>query len=260
MNQVYDCALGRVTCLVDGAKVFGAEVFPSVEPDYRLALLGAAGETEIRTEFNAFLLELPGQPLTLVDVGCGQLFGPDAGKLAGLLAAQGIAASDVERVIFTHLHGDHVGGTLDGDTLVFPNAEMLVHKDELTRWWGTGRPGDLFQSVYAGRIQPVGDAQELSPGIVTWHLPGHTPGHMGLRLADALVIVGDIMHAEVLQLPDPQIASMYDDDPEVGRASRLAALAEIADRGLVYAGGHQLGPAKFGRLKRQGKSFVKVAA
>lgn len=258
--ESFDSALGRVTCLVDGEMVFGPEVFPSVAQDRMAALLSAAGETEIRTEFNAFLLEVPGQPLTLVDAGCGVLFGPNGGRMMGLLAARGIAPGDIERVIFTHLHGDHVGGALEGDRAVFERAEILIHKDELTRWTGTGRPGEALLQAYGGRIQPVSDAQDLSPGLVIWHLPGHTPGHMGLRLADDLVIVGDILHGEVLQLTDPAIATMYDDDAELAAQTRSAALEEIATRGVVYCGGHQLGPHKFARLQRDGAGYRKDAA
>lgn len=258
--ESFDSALGRVTCLVDGETVFGPEVFPAVAEDRMAALLNAAGETEIRTEFNAFLLELPGQPLTLVDAGCGTLFGPRGGRMAGLLAAQGITPGDIERVIFTHLHGDHVGGAIEGDRAVFERAEILIHQDELPRWWDTGRPGETLQELYGGRIQPVSDGQELSPGLVSWHLPGHTPGHMGLRLADDLLIVGDIVHGEILQLADPEIATMYDDDAELATQSRVAALEEIAARGVVYCGGHQLGPQKFGRLQRDGAGYRKVAA
>lgn len=256
----FDSALGRVTCLTDGQVVFGPDVFPAVSPQDMADSLAAAGEQGVRTEFNAYLLALPGQPLTLVDAGCGALFGAAGGGLGAALAGLGIGPGDVERVIFTHLHGDHVGGALDGAAPVFPTAEMLVHPDELTRWHGTGRPGDLFQAAYAGRIRTVEANEELAPGLVVWHLPGHTPGHIGLRLADDLVIVGDIMHGELLQLPNPGIATKYDDDPALAEVSRRAALAEIADRGLVYCGGHQLGPQKFGRLVRQGAGYTKVPA
>lgn len=259
MTAFYDSNAGRVTCLTDGAASFAPEIFADLPVAEQDRLLAAAGEAEIRTEFNCFLLEAPGQPLTLVDAGGGALMGDKAGALAGLLAARGIAPGAVERIVFTHLHRDHVGGALEGDRAVFPNAEVVMLDVEKDFWQGTDENGGALIAAYEGRIRTVADGDEIAPGIVAWHLPGHTPGHMGLRLGGDLVIVADILHAEILQLPHPDLSPVYDVDGAQGAATRRAALAEIADRDLVYTGGHQLGPMKFGRLRRAGQGFEKIA-
>ncbi len=257
---VHDSSAGRVTCLTDGAMSFAPEVFAALPEAERDALLAAAGESEIRTEFNCFLLEQPGAAPVLIDAGCGPLFGDKGGALAGQLADRGIAPEAVEKVIFTHLHRDHVGGALDGDAAVFPNAEIIMLDVERGFWQGkTDQPGGVLIAAYEGRIRTVSDGDEILPGVHAWHLPGHTPGHMGLRIGDDLVIVADILHAELLQLPHPEVSSIYDTDGAQGAETRRAALAEIADNDLVYCGGHQLGPQKFGRLRRAGQGFEKVA-
>lgn len=259
MAERFDSTAGRVTCLTDGAASFAPEIFADLPAAEQDRLLAAAGESEIRTEFNCFLLERPGAAPVLIDAGGGALMGDKAGALAGQLADRGIAPAAVGQIIFTHLHRDHVGGALDRDRAVFPNAEVVMLDAEHEFWRGTDDNGGVLIAAYDGRIRPVADGDEIAPGIVAWHLPGHTPGHMGLRVGDDLVIVADILHAEILQLPHPELSPVYDVDGAQGAATRRAALAEIADRNLVYGGGHQLGPRKFGRLRHAGQGFEKIA-
>ncbi|WP_323782981.1 MBL fold metallo-hydrolase [Thalassovita sp.] len=260
MEHVFNSVAGRVTCLTDGVMSFAPEVFAALPGAERDALLAAAGETDIRTEFNCFLLEQPGAAPILIDAGCGVLMGDKAGALAGQLAERGIAPGAVERIIFTHLHRDHVGGALDGERAVFPNAEIVMLDAEKAFWQGKlDQPGGVLIAAYEGRIRTVSDADEIVPGVLAWHLPGHTPGHMGLRIGDDLVIVADILHAELLQLPHPELSPIYDTDGGQGAETRRAAMAEIAARDLVYGGGHQLSPEKFGRLRPAGQGFAKIA-
>jgi len=88
-----------------------------------------------RVTVNAFLVHLPDR-LVLVDAGCGGVMGPDMGRLAANLTAIGVAPGDVDTVLATHLHPDHVGGLVDGEgRAVFPNAELVVHEAE-PRFWG----------------------------------------------------------------------------------------------------------------------------
>lgn len=260
MTESYDSTAGRLTCLTDGAASFAPEIFADLPVADQNALLSAAGEAEIRTEFNCFVLEQPGEAPVLIDAGGGALMGDKAGALAGLLADKGIAPEAVGTIIFTHLHRDHVGGALDGDKPEFPNAEAVMLDVERDFWQGkSDQPGGMLIAAYEGRIRTVSDGDEILPGVRAWHLPGHTPGHMGLRIGDDLVVVADILHAELLQLPHPEVSPIYDTDGAQGAATRRAALEEIADNGLVYVGGHQLGPQKFGRLRRAGQGFEKTA-
>ena len=246
----------EVLCLTDGGTVFGPEVFPDLPAVTRAAFLADAGLTDVQTEFNAYVLRFSDGRITLVDTGCGAIFGPRGGRLAGLLKALEIAPADVSRIIFTHLHGDHCGGALDDGRLVFPDAEIVIHKAESAHWQGKDAPGGRLLGLVQARL--VEDGADLGDGIRVWALPGHTPGHMGLRL-DGLVLVGDVIHSEALQLPDPHNATKYDVDPAAALQSRTQALAEVADQGLIWSGSHMLGPQKFARLTRDGAGFRRVA-
>ena len=249
----------EVICLTDGAKVFDREVFADLPGDELEFRLNAAGLDEIRTEFNCFVIRDPGGALTLVDTGCGTAFGPGAGFMAGLLDGMGIAPGDIGQVVYTHLHGDHCGGSLDdAGRFLFDRAEVVMHPDEAAHWRGKDALGGRVLAACEDRLRLSDGA--VAEGLELWPLPGHTPGHCGLRIGDDLVIVADIVHSEALQIPDPETCPVYDVDKPMARVSRRAAMEEIAAKGLVWTGGHVLGPDKFGRLEAAGQGFRKVAA
>lgn len=248
----------QVSCLTDGQGSFAPEVFPELSEIECKARLAAAGEADIRTEFNAFLIEGDGV-LTLVDAGYGALAGAKGGRVLGLLADMGVAPAQIGRLVFTHLHGDHCGGALGDGGLVFPNAEVVMHPAEAQHWQGSDTPGGRVLAALGGRIRLLDDGQEVAPGLTFWHLPGHTPGHSGLRVGNGLVLVADIVHSEALQLQDPHCCTKYDVDPALARETRRRAMDEVAQRGLVCAGGHLLGPDKFARLVVVGQGYAKVA-
>lgn len=255
-GDAYRAGCWQVSCLVDGGLTFGADVFPGVSARRQAELLAAAGLSGAETEFNAYVLRHDDGRVWLVDTGCGSAFGPAGGRMPARLAEMGIAPGDVSRVIFTHLHGDHCGGALVDRAPVYAEAEVVLHAREAAHWRGTDAPGGQVLAACADRLRRVGDGESLGDGIEVWALPGHTPGHMGLRIGETLVLAGDIVHSEALQLPDPRNATKYDVDAAQALASRRAALDEIADRGLVWAGSHMIG-AKFARLERAGGGYVK---
>lgn len=251
--------VAEVFCLADGASDFGAQVFPSVDADTLSLRLSAAGDSTIRTAFNAFLIR-QGQALTLVDTGYGALAGDKGGALPARLAALGVMPAQIGTLVFTHLHGDHCGGALAGDTPAYPAARVLMHAAERAHWQDRDGPAARVILACAGRIDTVSGGDAVAPGISVWDLPGHTPGHIGLRIGAGLVIVGDIFHSAALQLPAPDTATIYDTDPETATRTRKAALAEIAARDLVFTGGHAVDPLKFARLRVDGDGYRAIAA
>lgn len=255
----FACDQAEVFCLTDGVGDFGAQVFPSVDADTLALRLAAAGDSTIRTAFNAFLIR-QGDALTLVDTGYGALAGEKGGQLPARLAALGVAPGDIGTLVFTHLHGDHCGGALIGGAPAYPAARVLMHAAELAHWRGRDAPAARVIAAHAGRIQTLAEGDAVAPGVTVWELPGHTPGHIGLRIGAGLVIVGDIFHAAALQLPDPEVATVYDVDPDRARQTRIAALAEIAARDLVFTGGHAVDPLTFARLRREGTGYRAIAA
>jgi glyoxylase-like metal-dependent hydrolase (beta-lactamase superfamily II) len=247
----------EVFCLTDGGTDFGAEVFPAVAAPTLAARLAAAGDSTIRTQFNAFLIRQGGM-LTLVDTGCGALFGAAGGQLPARLAALGVAPCDIGTLVFTHLHGDHCGGALLDGAPVFPKARVMLHPAEQAHWQERDAPAARVIAAYADRLQMVSDGQGVAPSVTVWDLPGHTPGHIGLRIGAGLVIVGDIFHSAALQLPDPEVATIYNVDADLARLTRLRALSEIAAKDLVFSGGHSVAPQSFARLLADGAGYRAV--
>lgn len=248
----------EVWCIEDGTYVFDAADFPGLAYDEQQTRLEAAGETEIRTVFNAFLIRDDVGTYTLVDTGCGTAFGAQAGLFAQRLAALGVRPDDISRLVFTHLHTDHCGGALLDGAAVFANAKVFLHADEQAYWMGRDHLAHDVLAAYADRIRTVADGDEIAPGLTVWALFGHTPGHIGLRVGGRLALLGDILHSEALQMGEPRLSSENDVDAWQAAECRLDALREVAQDGLIFSGGHILGPQKFMQLVEVGDGFAAV--
>ena len=237
---------GELIRLHDGAIRFGADFIP----DGR----GRPVPDKIILPVQAYLLRRPGGAPVLIDTGCGDLDGPDCGHLAAALAALGIAPEEIGDVLFTHLHSDHCGGLRN---LGLANARLHIAAAEVAHWAGMDRPAARLLSDHAERITPLSDGDEVVPGVTAWALPGHTPGHTGFVIDGQVAVVGDMLHRADLQLADPRIATRFDVDPAQASDTRIAGLARIAERGLVFCSGH-------GRLPGQedgpgGCPFLRIA-
>lgn len=257
----------EISILTDGAIAFPADLFPGTDSALVAAMLEAAGQAEIRTNFNAVLIRNGGRVI-LVDAGPRDLFGPACGFLPDALAECGVRPQDVDTLFATHLHPDHVAGMISADGVaVFPNAELVVPEADRAYWSDDSRfSGDaagwaaLARSVIAGykdRLRPIGTDAVIAPGMTAIPLPGHTPGHCGWRLdtdAGSLMHVGDIVHAPDLQIADPEIGIAFDVDIDTARQTRRRLLAELAAEGMLFTGGHFLHPA-FNRIERAGAGY-----
>jgi len=258
----------EVTILTDGATSFGPDMFPGTDAEHTRELLKQAGETEIRTNFNANLVRSGGKTV-LVDAGAGALMGPICGHLPAALAEAGASADDIEIFYATHLHPDHVGGALDAKGKpVFANARLVVQRAEADFWRGSiqnasdnvlgwQKLANAVLSAYADRLELIDGEAEIAPGMTSLPLPGHTPGHAGYRLASGnqqLLHVADIVHAPFIQVADPEIAIVFDLDRNAARATRKRLLDELATDGLPVTGGHLLAPA-FARIERNGTGY-----
>lgn len=273
MTQTVTRQIGdiEVTVITDGVSSFGTEMFPAADPDHVRDLLSEAGESEIRTNFNAVLIRSAGRTI-LADAGPRDLFGPTCGNLPAGLAEAGARPEDVEILFVTHLHPDHIAGGLTPEgAAAFPNAELVVTAGEHT-FWGNEIPNanDMVKgwqglaqaliAAYGDRVRIVEGEAEIAPGMTAMPLAGHTPGHSGYRLssgAEQLVHVGDIMHAPFVQAADPEIAIVFDVDPDTARAARKRLLDEAVVTGMLVTGGHLLAPA-LQRVERHGAGYRMV--
>lgn len=172
------------------------------------------------------------------------------------LAAMGIAPEDVDFVMCTHLHVDHVGWNtrlIDGRWVpTFPNARYLFGRRELEHWQSVAAAGSVesvnhgsYQDsvlpvVEAGQAVLVDDGHTLDDGIWVEDAPGHTPGNAMIRLKSAqgnAVLTGDtIQHP--LQLARPDWSSAFCDDPVLSRESRTRLIEAAADTDTLVLTGH----------------------
>ena len=186
---------------------------------------------------SAFLLEIDGKRI-LFDTGMGA---PDSRLLTNLSAA-GVTPSDIDYLYLTHFHGDHIGGMMKGDTVVFPKAEVYAAQQEYDAWMQM--PDDKKTQVaatmeaYKDRLHLVAYGDTLPCGVVALDCVGHTPGHTAYR-AGKFLIVGDLVHGAALQLAHPEICAAYDMDPQSAIKQRRYYLDYARQNHLLLAGMHQ---------------------
>jgi glyoxylase-like metal-dependent hydrolase (beta-lactamase superfamily II) len=221
----------------------------------------------------AFLVNT-GKQLILVDAGAGAWWGEGAmGRLAGSLRSAGYTPEEVDIVLVTHLHSDHVGGltTQDGKR-VFPNADVYVAKVESDFWLSpeiaAKAPKDaqpFFQSaqsiaapyIKAGKWHTFSGSEPIVNGMQLVQLPGHTPGHTGYEFSSKgqkILFWGDIIHAQRVQLQHPEVTAIFDIDQNAAAATRLQLLPKLAREDVLIAGPHMPFPA-LGRLRKEGSGY-----
>lgn len=203
--------------------------------------------------FNAFLVQ-DGTRNVLIDTGGGGLMGPAGGRLLGNLRAAGLAPGDIDVILLTHLHVDHVGGMTDAaGGAVFERAEVVVAEAEAAFWLDAARAAEAPEArrpafataaaalaPYAGRVRRFSEAEPV-PGLHAEGLPGHTPGHTGYRIAGddgGLLIWGDIVHVPDIQSRFPSVGVMFDVDPAQAEATRRRLFDMAARERLLVAGMH----------------------
>lgn len=231
----------------------------------------------VQTAVNAYLIHT-GRNLVLIDAGTAKLFGPQLGFVLDNLRAAGYRPEQVDTVLLTHLHADHVGGVLTPDGKpAFPNAQVLAAKVESDFWLSEAnaanapKEAQAFFKMARDAVAPYIAAQryktfaandEPVPGIKAVPLPGHTPGHTGFLIGEGdnrLLIWGDIVHNFAVQFVDPRVAIEFDVDSAKAVETRLAQLARAAREKYWVAGAHLPFPG-IGHIRPDGHGYVYVPA
>jgi len=192
------------------------------------------------------------------------------------LARLGVKPEDVDYVMCTHLHWDHVGWNtrlLDGKWVpTFPNARYIVGRTEYDYWHTRFQRGDqgvhlisfedsVLPVVREGRAVVVDDDYELEKGIWLEPCPGHSPGHVLINLASngaQALASGDVIHHRI-QLAFPELSTIADTDRALARTTRTALIERLADSPTVLLPAH-FPPPVFGRVVRSERGFAYAAA
>ncbi len=187
----------------------------------------------------------------LVDTGAGAL-DPNTGKLLQNLRTVGITPEDIDTVIITHAHPDHIGGNTDNEGRpAFPNAKYVMWQDEWDFWTSEQAETKLDEHVrdillycarknlpsIQGRIYLVNEETEILPGIKAIAAPGHTPGHMALAASSAgeqLLCISDVV-LHPIHLEQPEWHAAVDLDPKQVETTRRQILERAtAEKSLVF--------------------------
>ncbi|MER6176833.1 MBL fold metallo-hydrolase [Streptosporangium sp. NPDC001681] len=228
--------------------VAGVEVFPLCDavgpmgdsirrPMREMFPGGCHGEPdEWILHFHCYLLRDAAGRTVLVDTGIGpgdspaSSWAPVPGALGTELARVGTAPEEVAAVVITHLHSDHASGAVVAGAPAFPNARYVLQRAEIDAAAETVL--DHVVRPLGERVQVVDGGAEVLPGIRVLLAPGHTPGHQIVQVGD-LLLTGDVVLHPV-QLENPRVTYLYDDDPELAAATRVELLDRVrAERGTI---------------------------
>jgi glyoxylase-like metal-dependent hydrolase (beta-lactamase superfamily II) len=247
----------QVTTLLVGSRaveepqtIFGmnvdAETFAEVSKEAHLP-------TDAAQFFFTPTLVNTGSELILFDTGLAP-----AGTVAALEAA-GHGAGDIDKVVITHMHGDHIGGLMEGETETFANAAYMTGQKEYDAWAGMENEG--FQNKVAPLAEKMtflDDGGEVASGITGMAAFGHTPGHMVYRLESGgqqLMVCADFANHHVWSLAHPDWEVKFDMDKEAAAQTRRRLLDMLAADGLPFIGYHMPFPA-LGYVEKAGDGYA----
>lgn len=273
----------QITVLYDGNIPVGKNILFNTTPEEMEAMLARNFIfDEIPSSVNAYLINT-GSKLILVDTGAGHtldFLGPILGHLTESLADAGYKPEQIDAVLVTHCHRDHLGGLLDDkDKPVFSNAIVYVPRIDNDFWLNkeneskyherylpyfklTQKTEPIFSAMgkwktYEHGSNPMPDVPEIK-AIGT---PGHTPGLSAFEITSEgkkFVIWGDVVHVASLQMSNPAITIIYDLFPDQAAASRLEILQYVSSNKALTAGMHLPFPG-VGHVRDEGQeSFTWV--
>jgi glyoxylase-like metal-dependent hydrolase (beta-lactamase superfamily II) len=240
-RNIYSFSVGdsEIVLLSEGQNSGRTNILIGAAPE-TIAWYASAGTFPMAT--NAFLVKMPDRTV-LVDTGNGR-------ELWNNLAAVGVSPEQIDVLLVTHMHGDHIGGMLRDGKAAFPNAELYLPQPEYDYWTAS----EMTDRAAAEAIEPYRDrlhrftpdaleerANPLFEGLQAIAAYGHTPGHTMYLVesrGERMLIWGDLTHAMAFQMPYPEIAVTYDVDPRQAARARVETLRFVLEESIPFAGMH----------------------
>jgi glyoxylase-like metal-dependent hydrolase (beta-lactamase superfamily II) len=213
----------------------------------------------VPTSFTALLVNT-GSKLVLIDTGTGGQLGPTTGHMIGALAAAGVQPSQIDTILISHFHPDHINGIKDKDgRKVFANAEILVPAPEWAHWMDDARMNAAPEAARGGflnvrrifrdiasevtRFEP---GKEVAPGITSIAAFGHTPGHTAYAVASgnqSIMVLGDTTNHPWLFARHPHWQGVFDFDGDMAAETRKRMLDRASADKMLVQGYHFPFPA-----------------
>jgi glyoxylase-like metal-dependent hydrolase (beta-lactamase superfamily II) len=259
----------EVTVISDGVNrfKFPDNFISNATPDeLKKALAASFYNTEMfENTYTPIILNIGGK-LALVDTGTGEGGAAGSkgmnGQLVNNMAAAGLKPADIDTVVISHYHGDHVNGLVKADgSPAFANAEILVPATEHNFWMddarmsqaSKGRMEGLFKNnrrVFSGevlkRVRTYEWNKEVLPGVTAVDTSGHSPGHTSLVVQSGnskVFVQGDVTHVPYLFARNPGWHPMYDQDAVAAEATRRRVYDMLSAEKMMVQGFHYPFPA-----------------
>ncbi|MBP6404558.1 MAG: MBL fold metallo-hydrolase [Proteobacteria bacterium] len=265
----------EVIALNDGAlrRPLGEEFVTNAPLEQVKALLASQGlpTDYVDIPFTPFVIVAGGRRI-LMDTGFADNGPPSAGKLVANMAAAGLKPDDIDTIILSHYHGDHINGIRNkAGQLVFPKARIMVPAPEHAFWMDDARmeaaPPAMkgaFQNVRrvlaglpADQLVRFEPGAEVAPGITSVAAFGHTPGHTLFTVkseGQSFAYVADLTNVPSLFARSPDWSVTFDMDKEMARATRRKIFDMIVKDKMMAGGFHFPFPA-FGSIEAAGNGY-----
>ena len=233
---VHKTESAEVTMLSEGQRAGKLNILIGVTPKM---IAEVAPDNTYPSATNAFLIRTKSGKNVLLDTGFGQ-------ELFNNLQKIELTPEAIDVILISHLHGDHIGGLLRDGQAAFPKAKLMMSKLEAESANDNAKKiMELYELLIFEPDENV--PTPVFDDIKAMACYGHTPGHTAYFI-DNLAIWGDLTHAMAFQMPYPQVAVSYDNDPVAAVTSRLKMLEYLVANDYLVGGMHIAYPG-IGSLK-----------
>jgi glyoxylase-like metal-dependent hydrolase (beta-lactamase superfamily II) len=266
----------EIVQLRDGARTFPMPDTFVVNLSKDKAIEAAAAayipDGQVTIPFSPMIINT-GSKLIAIDTGNGLgAFASSKGAVGqarGNMEAAGIDPKQIDIVLISHFHGDHIGGLKNADgSPAFPNAEIKVPAIEASFWADDGNQSkangfnkaqfpNVKKMMEGLKVTPYEADKEVAPGITSMFTPGHTPGHMSFVVTSGssrILVQSDVTNIPSFFLRNPDWHVMFDNDPTTAVATRHRVYDMAATEKMLLTGYHFPFPC-VGHVEKDGSGY-----